>query len=107
MFSKTVFKDDVKKFYFLKHKKFFQFFFLKQVNKMTVNIFELFKVRKTANDISELPKVRKITTNFFDLFKVGKMTIDFLTCSKSVSNQKESSKKQPSEKKLQLFRIRF
>ena len=48
-----------------------------------------------------------MTIIFYDLLKFSKMAIKFLTCSKPVSNQKQPSKKQPSEKKLQVFKIRF
>ena len=40
----------------------------------------------------ELLKVSKMTINVFELMKVRKMTI-FLTCAKSVNNQKQQSEK--------------
>ena len=54
---------------------------------MTIYFFEFFKVNK-------------ISTNILDLFKVSKTTISFLGSSKSVIKQKQTSKKQPSEKKI-------
>ena len=62
------FMHEVKKNYFLKHKKLLSHF-LKRVSKITTNIFDLFEDNK-------------ITTNIIKLFKVSKMTVNILTCSK-------------------------